>query len=195
MANILNNFINSLRIRDEDDDEGYDEYVVEQENKQRKKSERPATPRRTPNRVNDDELERDEEILRNIQSKQQHTATVQPRPSIERLKSGNLVQFRTTSKGSEICIMKPKSFDDAMDICDMLMGNRATVINLEGFDVELAQRVVDFVCGAIYVQKGNLKQISEYILIVAPESFDISGDYLDIIAENGFEVPTFNKDF
>ncbi len=195
MANILNNFINSLRIRDEEDDEGYDEYVVEQENKQKKKSERPAAPRRTQSRVSDEDLERDEEMLRSIQSKQQHTAAAQPRSTTERLKSGNLIQLRTTPKGSEICIMRPTCFDDAMDICDMLMGNRATVINLEGFDVELAQRVVDFVCGAVYVQKGNLRQISEFILIVAPETFDISGDYLDIIAQNGFEVPTFNKEF
>ena len=91
--------------------------------------------------------------------------------------------------------MKPTRFEDAIDICDMLTGNRATVVNLEDFDRAIAQRIMDFVCGAVYAQNGNLRQVSGYIFIVAPESFDISGDYLDIIAQNGFEIPTFSKEY
>ena len=44
-----------------------------------------------------------------------------------------------------IKVMKPTSFEDSQDICDVLLAGKATIINLEGFNVDLAQRVMDFI--------------------------------------------------
>ena len=96
--------------------------------------------------------------------------------------------------GMGIRVMKPTSFEDSQDICDVLLAGRATIVNLEGFDLELAQRVMDFISGAVYAANGKLHQISNYIFIISPEGIDISGDYLDMIKQNGFEVPTLNRD-
>ncbi len=94
-----------------------------------------------------------------------------------------------------IKVMKPTSFEDSQDICDVLLAGKATIINLEGFNVELAQRVMDFVSGAVYAANGKLRQISSYIFIISPENVDISGDYFDMIKQqNGFEVPTLGRE-
>jgi cell division inhibitor SepF len=116
---------------------------------------------------------------------------------MERDKSGpsKVVPIRTSPKGFEVCIMKPGTFEDSQEICDMLLSGRAAVINLEGLDVDLAQRIMDFISGAVYSLNGKLHQISSFIFIISPESVDISGDYADILQNNGFEVPTLNKDF
>ena len=124
----------------------------------------------------------------------------QPEPKrysrMERTNSNKIVPIRTTSKGLEVCIMKPTSFEDSQDICDMLLAGRATVVNLEGFDPDDAQRIMDFISGCVYSMNGKLHQISRYIFIFSPDSIDISGDYQELVdAGIGFGVPTLNKEF
>jgi cell division inhibitor SepF len=114
---------------------------------------------------------------------------------LERSTTSKVVPIRTTTKGLEVCIMKPTSFEDSQEICDMLLTGRATVINLEGFDDKLAQRTMDFISGSVYAINGKLHRISNAIFIVSPDTVDISGDYLDLIQESGFEPPTFHNKF
>lgn len=109
--------------------------------------------------------------------------------------SSRVVPLRSASaaRSLEVSIMKPTRFDDSQDICDMLLDERATVVNLEGIDLALAQRIMDFIAGAVYALNGKIHQISSLIFIVSPENVDISGDYLSYVEQNGFEVPTFNQ--
>ena len=41
-------------------------------------------------------------------------------------------------------------------------------LNLEGMDLEIAQRIIDFTSGATYAISGNLQKISNYIFLVTP---------------------------
>ena len=77
----------------------------------------------------------------------------------------------------------------------MLLTGRAVVVNLEGFDPDVAQRIMDFISGAVYAIGGKLHQISRYIFIFSPDNIDISGDYLDLVPVDGLGVPTINKEF
>ena len=126
---------------------------------------------------------------------------ISPRPSTAssnkrtRSSSSKVVPIRSSVKGFEVSIMKPTIFEDSQEICDLLISGRVTVINLEGFDIDIAQRIMDFVSGCVYAINGKLHQISNYIFIVTPENVDISGDYLELLESNGFEVPTLNKEF
>lgn len=106
-----------------------------------------------------------------------------------------VVPIRNTSHGFEVKVRKPTCFEDSQEICDIILSGCAAIVNLEGFDVELAQRVMDFISGSIYAVNGNLHQISNYIFIVSPDNVDISGDYFDLLRENGFGVPTLTKGF
>ena len=53
--------------------------------------------------------------------------------------------------------------------------------NLEGLDLEVAQRIIDFTSGATFAINGNLQKISNYIFIITPASVDISGDFLSLV--------------
>lgn len=115
---------------------------------------------------------------------------------MERTTNNKIVPIRTTPRGLEVSIMKPTSFEDSQDICDMLLTGRAAVVNLEGFDPDEAQRVMDFISGCVYAINGKLHQISKYIFIFSPDNIDISGDYLELVSDDaGFGVPTLNKEF
>ena len=112
----------------------------------------------------------------------------------ERTQNNKIVPIRTTVKGLEVCIMKPSSFEDSQDICDMLLTGRAVIVNLEGFDADDAQRIMDFISGAVYSISGKLRQISRYIFIFSPDNIDISGEYMDLVSDDGFSIPKLDKD-
>ncbi len=94
----------------------------------------------------------------------------------------------TAGNGMELCIKRPKSFEEATEITDMLLANRAVVINLEGVDVDIAQRIIDFASGSCFAINGNLQKISRYIFIITPSSVDISGDFQELFGST-FDSP------
>ncbi len=83
------------------------------------------------------------------------------------------------SSNMEICFCKPTSFEDATQVADALLSNRSVVLNLEGLDMALAQRIFDFATGSTYAVQGKLEAISKYVYMITPESVNISGDTLE----------------
>ncbi|GAE87717.1 FtsZ-interacting protein [Acetivibrio straminisolvens JCM 21531] len=53
---------------------------------------------------------------------------------------------------------------------------KPVVVNLGSVQKETAQRIVDFLSGAIYALDGNIQKVSSDIFIVAPHNVDIMGD-------------------
>ena len=94
----------------------------------------------------------------------------------------------------EVNVIKPRSFEDSQDICNMLLTNRPVIVNLEGFDPDDAQRIMDFISGCIYAINGKYHQISKYIFIFSPENVDISGDSLSIDGSTA-SMPVINREF
>ena len=99
------------------------------------------------------------------------------------------MRSRKTSSGMEVCVFKPTLFDEAREITDTLLSQCTVVLNFEGLDVDLAQRIIDFASGSCYAIGGNLQKVSNYIFIMTPKSVDISGDFQDIIS-GAFDIPT-----
>lgn len=185
MANILKNFLNSMKLTEDDD---YEDYLEEEEEKELKKAKR-QEKKAQKLEMNMEKSINQSPVTTTSEIKKERVSRM------ERSSASKVVPIRTTTKGLEVCIMKPTSFEDSQEICDMLLSGRATVINLEGFDDKLAQRTMDFISGSVYAINGKLHRISNCIFIVSPDTVDISGDYLDIIQESGFEPPTFHSQF
>lgn len=108
-------------------------------------------------------------------------------------RSNKIVPIRKTSNGGEICIMKISSFDEAQDVCDLLLEGKAVLVNLEGYEATISQRVLDFICGSVYAIDGTIHGVSKYIFILSPNGVDISGDYIDVV--DRFDVPDISKEF
>ena len=99
---------------------------------------------------------------------------------------------RTAGNGMEVCVIKPTSIEDAREITETLLANRTVVLNLEGLDVDIAQRIIDFTSGSCFAISGNLQKISQYIFIITPASVDISGDFQEIFS-GSVDVPGFTS--
>jgi cell division inhibitor SepF len=93
----------------------------------------------------------------------------------------NVTRKISAGSGMEVCVIKPTSVEDAREITETLLANRTVVLNLEGLDVDVAQRIIDFTSGSCFAISGNLQKISHYIFIITPASVDVSGDFQEIM--------------
>lgn len=89
-------------------------------------------------------------------------------------------------------MIKPTSVEEAREVTETLLHDRTVVLNLEGLDVDIAQRIIDFTSGSCFAIHGNLQKISHYIFIITPQSVEISGDFQDLLNGNGIDTPIDN---
>ncbi|MCM1308149.1 MAG: cell division protein SepF [Butyrivibrio sp.] len=101
---------------------------------------------------------------------------------------GRVVAMQGKNNGMEVCVIKPNNIEDGSEIAETLLSGRAVVLNLEGLNVDIAQRIIDFTSGACYSMQGNLQRISNYIFIVTPRSIDISGDFQELFSGGEFSL-------
>ena len=161
---VMDKFLNYMKLTEDEEDYYDDDYYDEE-------------PEEMPKKISVKEPLREENNERPRKSSSKVTPLRQPRKVIN-------------SGGMEVCVIKPTSVEDAREITETLLANRTVVLNLEGLDVDIAQRIIDFTSGSTFAISGNLQKISHYIFIITPASGDISGDFQEII-NSGFDVPAF----
>lgn len=98
----------------------------------------------------------------------------------------------SSHKDTEVVVIKPTSLDDSQYITSELKLGNPVVLNFEELEIELAQRIIDFVSGACFAINGNLRAVNKVIFIVAPPNVDIVGDIATELINSGLIVPNFN---
>ena len=160
---VMDKFISAMKLSEEEDDGYYDDDFYDDE----------PEPMRKSNAAKDTDGG-DEDKVRKL------TPKVTP-----------LRQTKKVGSGMEVCVIKPTTVEDAREITETLLANRTVVLNLEGLDMDIAQRIIDFTSGSCFAISGNLQKISNYIYIITPASVDISGDFQNILS-GSFDVPIDN---
>lgn len=100
--------------------------------------------------------------------------------------SGKYVNINGDSKLS-VVLVKPESFSEASSIADHLNSKRTVVLNLESTNKDISRRLVDFLSGVAYANKGDLKRVANCTYIITPFNVDVMGDdgMLDDLSDNG----------
>ena len=169
----LDKIMNTMHLGGDDYDDDYDDFDDDYEEERPKRGSVFKKKERDYDYDMEDDLVTESSKVRNV--KQQSRITP--------------MRSRKTSSGMEVCVFKPTLFDEAREITDTLLSQCTVVLNFEGLDVDLAQRIIDFASGSCYAIGGNLQKVSNYIFIMTPKSVDISGDFQDIIS-GAFDIPT-----
>lgn len=73
----------------------------------------------------------------------------------------------------KVVIVSPSHFDDAQEICDHLKNKKPVIVNLEDLEKECAQRIIDFLSGALYALDGTIQKVSGAIYLAAPCNVDV----------------------
>ena len=82
----------------------------------------------------------------------------------------------------KMIVYHPVCYDDAQTIVDNLKNRRPVIVNMEELESNCAQRVLDFLLGAIYAVNGNANKISRGIFLFAPRDVDVE----DTVEDSGF---------
>ncbi len=169
----MDKFLNYMKLNGEEEDEYYDDDYLDGDD------EEPVAQRKAPAAKKEDDFE-----------ERPPKKPAAPAGKITPIKQSSSKRM-TNSSGMEVCVIKPTSVEDAREITETLLANRTVVLNLEGLDVDIAQRIIDFTSGSCFAISGNLQKISHYIFIITPASVDISGDFQDIL-NGSFDMPLNN---
>ncbi len=163
---VMDKFLNIMKLNDGEDDSYYDD--------------------------EDDYLDEADPKEDKILPMKQQEVSDEPKKQPSRMIPVKQQPRKLNSSGMEVCVIKPTSIEDAREITETLLDNRTVILNLEGIDVDIAQRIIDFTSGSCYAIHGNLQKISHYIFIITPASVDISGDFQEIIS-GSFDVPSIHN--
>jgi len=182
---MLNKFVNFFKFKEDDDyedEDDYDDYSEADEETSATAAREKEQVQTQPERVIDRKVEKSSPT-RPAMNGYTEVASRRGRQPGEPV--SNVVPIQKTHSGLEVCIMQPHSFEDSDKVCDALLSGHAVVINLEGFDTTQAQRIIDFVSGAIFAIEGKFYPISRYIFICSPGNVDISQDVADLSKSMG----------
>ncbi len=208
---VLDKFLDAIKLNDDyDDDELLDDSILEEEDdyeddfldddmeeKPRKKFFEKFSKKKSEEEEDFmDEAEPEEESVKPSSRISAKTAATKAPVKQERAArvapSSKITPMRASRRSSqnvnmEVCVIKPTTMEEAREIADTLVDNSTVILNLEGIDVELAQRIIDFTSGACYSLGGSLQQVSSYIFVLGPYNVDITGDLQNIL---GGSVPS-----
>ncbi len=89
--------------------------------------------------------------------------------------SSNKVVNLNANLTIQVVITSPTSLEEAAEITEELKDRKTIIVNLEGIDKDLAQRITDFFCGASYALNGSVQPVSQRIIIIGPYGVAITG--------------------
>jgi cell division inhibitor SepF len=76
--------------------------------------------------------------------------------------------------GFKVLVIEPRSFEEVQTIVDQMRLRRPVILNLESLDKDLAQKILNFLNGAIYALGGETQRVSTGIFFFAPQGTDIT---------------------
>ncbi len=82
------------------------------------------------------------------------------------------------SGGGSVAVFAPRTFADVTEVADALRARQVCIVNLQGADRTLLQRVVDFTSGVAYTIDGRIQKLADAIYLVVPAGVNVSSDGL-----------------
>lgn len=91
----------------------------------------------------------------------------------------NMGQAVTPRNYQNLVVYKPSTPDDVQTLIDFLKRREPAIVNLDEVEENSAQRVLDFVSGAIYALNGSIHRIAGNIFLISPEGVEVAVPYED----------------
>ncbi len=81
-----------------------------------------------------------------------------------------------------VVFKKIDRFENVGEVADILNEKRIVILNLETCPNDISQRIIDFLYGVAYANKGDFKRVAGRAYIITPYNVPVSGELLDEIS-------------
>lgn len=97
-----------------------------------------------------------------------------------------VVNISATAK-LQVALFKPERFgEETRTIADELIKTHTVVLNLEETNKDMSRRIIDFLSGVAYANRGKIKRVASSTFIIIPNNVDLTGDdLLDELESSG----------
>ncbi|HAG04820.1 MAG TPA: hypothetical protein DCG28_05190 [Lachnospiraceae bacterium] len=116
-----------------------------------------------------------------------YVAPSTPSFSASRFSSNNNSSSKVVSLNAnvniQVVVTTPATLEEAAEVCEELKDRHTVIVNLEGVEKEMAQRITDFFCGASYALNGSVQPVSNRIIIIGPYGVNITGQFKQQLEE------------
>lgn len=106
-----------------------------------------------------------------------------------RSKRSQVVNMPNTAarKSMEMVLIKAKSYDEMQVIATHIKHRKVVIVNFEDMDKATAQRMVDFLSGAVFALDGMPKKVSGSTFLFSSSQVDLEGQIMEAEAQNAFD--------
>ena len=139
----------------------------------------------------DDLLDEEEDQEYEEEAEQQEPMYEEPSFSRRRSKVISMPENRTSASGDtqmKMIIFRPTSYDETQSVIDSLKARKPIIVNLDEIDVAVAQRILDFISGAVYALGGDIKKAARNIFVVAPSNVEVTSNMTNERSSMDFDV-------
>ena len=90
-----------------------------------------------------------------------------------------------------VVVIEPQTFDDAQQVAVNLQKKKPVVLNFEKTEKTVANRIIDFISGTTYALNGDIKKISNNVILCAPSNVNVS--YSEVERRLGDDMSFLNR--
>ena len=82
-------------------------------------------------------------------------------------------------KMMDMVLVKAKSYNDMQSIAQHIKDRKVVIVNFEDMDKETAQRMVDFLSGAVFALNGSPKKVSGSTFLFSSNQVALTGQIME----------------
>lgn len=88
------------------------------------------------------------------------------------------INYSQNKSNLQVVLEKPERFEQVTAIADHLNEGRTVVLNLEETPRDVQRRIVDFLSGVAYANKGNMRKVAKNTFIIVACGVDVMGEFM-----------------
>ncbi len=124
----------------------------------------------------EDEFEEDEILEEEFEEEKEKETKKFPLFSKKQKEEEILEEDDLEEKDDDDCstvFIDPKQFDDCRKIAKYIKSGKMITINLESINPNIAQRIMDFLAGAMEIKNASFAQIAKNVYTIVPENMKV----------------------
>lgn len=117
-----------------------------------------------------------EDDFEDIESTDENEAIDSVETIIQSQTKGSKVVNIHSAATAKVMVTKPTNYDDAREIAEAIKSRKIVLVNTNGLETKIAQRLVDFISGSCFVLGAQLQEIEQRVYLLSPSNVEVTNE-------------------